>query len=172
MLDMKVTLLQRALASSKNALHARVSDALKLSVNVMDYARLRKVIHDFDQDTPHSGTSVHAVLNEHIVNYAGVTDNLTRFVGNKINCLGIEEMVSVGTQDSTPMSDGRSAVLLIHETQHQVSPPTDDQLIVSLSKSSVIPSSPEPAGEAVTDFHTASSLIFPTAALHTLSSWH
>ena len=39
---MKVKLLKRALASSKNALHVRVSDALKLSVNVLDYARLCK----------------------------------------------------------------------------------------------------------------------------------
>ena len=54
---MKVTLLKRALASSKNALHVRILDALKLSVNVLEYARLRKIIHDFDQDAPRSGTS-------------------------------------------------------------------------------------------------------------------
>ena len=41
-----------------------------------------------------------------------------------------------------------------------------------LSMSSVIPSSPEAAGEAVTDLHTASSHIFLIAAPHTLSCWH
>ena len=52
---MEVTLLKTALASSKNDLHVRVSDALKLSVNVLDYARLCKIIHDFDQDAPRVG---------------------------------------------------------------------------------------------------------------------
>ena len=76
---MKVTLLKRCLASSKNALHVRVSDALELFVNVLDYARLCEIIHDFDQNAPRSGTSavtttqLHAVLHKHTVNYAGVT---------------------------------------------------------------------------------------------------
>ena len=48
----KVTLLKRPLVSSKNALYVWVSDALQLSVNVLDYASLRKIIHDFDLDAP------------------------------------------------------------------------------------------------------------------------
>ena len=59
-------------------------------------------------------------------------------------------MVSLGTQDSTSTLDGRSAVVPTHDTQHQVSPPRDDQQIVSLSMSSVIPSSSEAYGEAAT----------------------
>ena len=78
-------------------------------------------------------------------------------------------MVSVETQDSTPMSDGRSAAVPTHDTQHQVSPPTDDRQIVSYSMSSVIPSSSEVAGEAGTDLHTASFDCCPTYIVHLAS---
>ena len=49
---MKVTLLTRALASSKNSLHIRVADALRVSPQQFNYAQLTKIILDFYHAPP------------------------------------------------------------------------------------------------------------------------
>ena len=70
------------------------------------------------------------------------------------------------------MSDGQSALLSTHDTQHQVSAPADDQQIVSLSSmSTVVTSSLKAADEVAANIPTASSLIFLTAVPHTQSYW-
>ena len=48
----KVTLLTRALASSKKSLHIRVADALGVSPQQFNYAKLTKIILDFDHAPP------------------------------------------------------------------------------------------------------------------------
>ena len=54
---MKVTRLTRALASSKNSLHIRISDALRVSPQQFNYAQLTKIILDFDRAPPSAAAS-------------------------------------------------------------------------------------------------------------------